>query len=83
MGTITRRSIRRLGAAKKGVPTLRSVLQDFEKAGRPSKLNGTRTHSPWGERILVMVANFRHSQVLTFAHPTKRSTRGRLCSVTI
>lgn len=83
MGTITRRSIRRLGAAKKGVPTLRSVLQELAKAKRPSKLEGTRTHSPWGERILVMITNFRRSQVLTFRHPTKRATRGRLCSLTI
>lgn len=83
MHTITRRSIRRLGGRQKGSPSLSQVLADLQKQKVPSRLNGTRTHSLWGSRVLMMITNFRRSRVLTFAHPTKKSTQGRLCSVTI
>lgn len=83
MSTITRRSIRRLGGRQKGPPSLAQVIADLQKQKVPSKLEGTRTHSPWGDRILVGVTNFRRSRVLTFIHPTKKTTLGRICSITI
>jgi hypothetical protein len=83
MSTITRRSIARLGGRQKGPPSLTQVLADLQKNKVPSKLGGTRTHSSWGERVLVMVAQFRRTRVLAFAHPTKATTSGRLCSLTI
>lgn len=86
MSTITRRSVRRASPSAPGrraVPTLNAVLADLQRQKIPSKLEGTRTHGPWGRRIVVLVTHFLRTRVLTFAHPTKKSTRGRLASLTI
>lgn len=86
MLTATRRGVRRSSAAgreKSARPTLKAVLAGLAQQKIPSKLNGTRTYSPHGKRIMVMVTHLHTHKVLTFMHPTKRPTEGRLCSVTI
>lgn len=79
MSTITKRSIRRNVATFKGVPTLAGMVGDATKHKLNYATRGRRT----GARVADLVTLIGRTQVVTVRHPTKKSTRGRLASLTV
>jgi fructose-1,6-bisphosphatase/inositol monophosphatase family enzyme len=78
MSTITRRSIRRAPNSKfEGLPTLAGFVAFLAKGN----ISYGSTGRPFGSRVFVAQMGNGAFLSATFAHPTKRPTRGRLATL--
>lgn len=78
MPTLTRRSIRRGANARfQGVPTLSGMMNFMREKGVEHGLNGR----PLGSRVFIGQMGNGEFLSATFAHPTKKTTAGRLATI--
>lgn len=77
MHTATARVLRR-HAIRPKPPTLRQVLDQMEKDNVPSKLTGRASAGHILVHSIRINTTLLKQVVRTFAHPTKRTTKGRV-----
>lgn len=82
MSHATRRGVRRstlAGRDKRRRLTLDKAIKEL----RETKSRFGLTGRPVGRRVLTQIIDRPAARIITFRHPTKRSTAGRLCFITV
>lgn len=79
MDTASDRTIRRRDPRRQGAITLKEAVEHLEKIKRPFTLRGR----PHGGYIISTNQLLGRTKVMSFRHPTKRATAGRVAFLTV
>ena len=79
ISTADSRTIRRGDPNRLGAVTLKEAVETLEKVKRPFKLSGR----PHGGYVISTNELHGRTKVMSFRHPTKRVTPGRVAFLTV